>query len=680
MSKKPLSTLVSKKSLQRRLALLGLLALALVAVSYPPYANKVIDKVNNFMGLFVPHIDKGFVLGLDLQGGTKLDYEADMSHVPSADQVGAIEGVRDVIERRVNALGVSEPLVTTLKAGDSQRVSVELAGIRDVNIAIKMIGETPILEFKEEGTGSATALTPEQLKEKNDKNTKALQSIQASLITAKKDPSKFEALVQTASVGGGDIGFIKDKSQYAEVYKAIKNLSAGSVYGSVIEQPKGYTVAKVEEVKPTADKEIKASHILISFTGAMKAPANALSKTEALVKAEQIKKELTVANFATLAKKYSQDPSVIQNHGDLGWFGAHDMVPEFENGAKGIAIGAISDPVESPFGYHIIYKMDERVQNDIRARIVFQPRLSDADLLPPGTENWVSTQLTGKQLSKSAVEFDSRSGAPQVSLKFNDDGAKLFGEITKRNIGKRVAIFLDGKAISTPVVQSEITGGNAVINGTFSVEEAKLLAQRLQAGALPVPIKLIAQQSVGPTLGADSIHKSMTAGLWGVLFVALFMILVYRAPGLISVIGLAFYIGISAAIFKLVPITMSLSGIAGFILSMGIALDANVLVFERLKEELKLGKTYAMALEDAFKRAWTSIRDGNMTTLISCAVLYWFSSSVIKGFALTLAVGIAVSLCTSIIIVRTMLRYIAMTSITKKMRWLFLQDAKDEIK
>ncbi|MEK7116454.1 MAG: protein translocase subunit SecD, partial [Patescibacteria group bacterium] len=280
---------------------------------------------------------------------------------------------------------------------------------------------------------------------------------------------------------------------------------------------------------------------------------------------------------------------------------------------------------------------------------------------------------------RAQIDFDSQSGAVQVSLVFDEEGAALFADITKRNIGKPVAIFLDGQIISQPTVQSVIPSGQAVITGSFSIPEAKILAQRLQAGALPVPIKLIAQQSVGPTLGQDSVHKSFLAGLWGFAFIVIFMLAWYRLPGLLAIASLVLYVVISFAIFKILPVTLTLSGIAGFILSLGIAVDANVLIFERLKEELRAGKAYGLALEEAFRRAWPSIRDGNSTTLISCAVLYWFSSSIIKGFALTLAIGILMSLFTAIVVTRTTLRLIATPRVIETLPWLFLSRRKQTI-
>ena len=234
----------------------------------------------------------------------------------------------------------------------------------------------------------------------------------------------------------------------------------------------------------------------------------------------------------------------------------------------------------------------------------------------------------------------------------------MFEDITGRNIGRQVAIFLDGYPISVPTVNDKITGGSAIINGKFSLQEAKDLSKRLNAGALPVPIELINQKTIGASLGSQAVRDSLKAGLIGLMLVALFMILIYRLPGLIAVISLLIYSLLLLAIFKLWPVTLTLSGLAGFIMSIGVAVDANILIFERLKEELGTGKSLSTAINDGFNRAWPSIRDGNFTAVITCLVLLFFSSSVIRGFALTLFLGILVSLFTAIVVTRNLLKLI----------------------
>jgi protein-export membrane protein SecD len=268
---------------------------------------------------------------------------------------------------------------------------------------------------------------------------------------------------------------------------------------------------------------------------------------------------------------------------------------------------------------------------------------------------WLSSGLSGKQLKRASVTFDSTTRKPQVSLEFNDEGKALFAAITKRNLGKPVAIFLDGVPISIPTVQSEITDGSAVITGSFGASEAKLLATRLNSGALPVPIKLISQQTIGSSLGAKSLSDSMRAGIWGLVLVALFMLIFYRLPGATAVAALGVYTLIVLAIYKALPVTLSLAGIAGFILSLGMAVDANILIFARIKEELAAGKALTVASNEGFRRAWLSIRDSHVTTLIGAGILFLFTTSIVKGFALTLGVGVLTSLVTATVVTRAFL-------------------------
>ena len=264
--------------------------------------------------------------------------------------------------------------------------------------------------------------------------------------------------------------------------------------------------------------------------------------------------------------------------------------------------------------------------------------------------------ITGKNLKKSEVIFDQNSGNPQVGLQFDAEGAKMFEELTKRNSGKTVAIFLDNQLLSAPRVNQAITGGNAVIQGSFTVKEAKDLAVLLNAGALPVPLKIVQQRHIGATLGQETIQKSLTAGAIGLMTVAVFMIVNYGFLGLIADSALIVYALIVMSIFKIIPVTLTLAGIAGFILSIGMAVDANILIFERMKEELREGKDFATSLKLGFARAFPSIRDSNISSLITCAILYWFGSGIVRGFAITLAIGISISLFSAITVTRTLIK------------------------
>lgn len=537
-----------------------ILVLALLAaiVDYPKGPN---IRIGSFFKELKVH------LGLDLEGGAQLVYEADLSKIGQSDRVSALAGTRDVIERRVNTFGVSEPVVQTSAVGGSDRVIVELPGVTDINDAIQRIGETPLLEFREE----APPVTPEPLSD-------------------------------------------AEKKQIAET---------------------------------NANAEKNAKDIL-----------------------SRIKKG---EDFAQLADQYSEDPGNTNTDGskkggDLDYRDPDQYVPEFRDALLGLKDGeATSAPVKSSFGYHIIKREGSREGKntngnpvtEVRARHILFKTLSEADLRPQQQADFVNTGLSGRHLTRAQVTFDQSTGQPEVSLTFNDEGKNLFAEITKKNLNKSVAIYLDGQPISVPTVQQEITTGQAVISGSFGLQEAKQLAQRLTAGALPVPITLISQQTVGASLGKESVERSFVAGLLGLLLVALFMVMYYRLPGLLAVVALGFYTLFVLALFKLWPITLTLAGIAGFILSIGMAVDANVLIFERMKEELRSGKPTSLAVEQGFARAWLSIRDSNVSSLITCAILAWFGSSLIKGFAITLAVGILLSMFSAITVSRTLLRLLS---------------------
>lgn len=657
---------ISKKSVYSRLGWLVALFILTGAISYPAPANWLIDRASDLIGTDIPNIERPFVLGLDLQGGTHLEYEADVSNVAPTDRSDALEGVRDVIERRINTLGVSEPLIQTTQAGDSWRVTVELAGISDINDAINLIGETPILEFKEVSNETGRDLTPEEQAELVSANVDEEGRANALLERAKSGED-FEALAREFTENeaykdaGGDVGFVNENPEYEEVGDYVYDLPAGTVLDELVDTHRSFAIVKVEEVQETDEEEVSARHLLIGFEGSALEGATR-TKEEARALIEELRAKADPSNFEILTQDNSEEPGADESGGDLGYFPKGVMVPEFEEAVFAQETGTISEPVETAFGFHLIHKMDQRNKKNIRLRVIEINKTLESDIVPP-PEPWKNTELTGRQLESAAVEFDPNSGVVQVGLQFNKEGGDLFAELTKRNLGQQIAIFLDGEVISAPVVQAEIIGGRAVISGNFSIEEAKLLARRLQAGALPIPIELIAQNTVGPTLGAASLEKSLMAGLIGFLLVALYMLIIYRLPGLAAILSLVLYAAISAAIFKMIPVTMTLSGIAGFILSIGIAVDANVLVFERLKEELKEKKGTTVALEDAFRRAWPSIRDGHVTVLISCAVLFWFTSSIIKGFALTLGIGTLLSLFTAVVTTRTMLRYLLRTKL-----------------
>ena len=271
----------------------------------------------------------------------------------------------------------------------------------------------------------------------------------------------------------------------------------------------------------------------------------------------------------------------------------------------------------------------------------------------------VPTTLTGRYVQGAQLNFDNITTKPEVSITFNDEGAKLFEDLTAKNIGKPVAIVLDNNVISSPVVQEKISGGKAQITGSFTIDEARTLVERFNAGALPAPITLINQQTVGASLGGDSLSRVLYAGLIGTALVILFMLLYYRIPGVAASLALLIYIVLTASVFKLFSVTMTLAGIAGFILSIGMAVDANVLIFERRKEEMKRGVSKATALVEGFRRAWPSIRDSNITTMITSLILYYSTTGFVRGFALTLGIGVLMSMFSAITVTRAILRVFA---------------------
>ena len=277
-----------------------------------------------------------------------------------------------------------------------------------------------------------------------------------------------------------------------------------------------------------------------------------------------------------------------------------------------------------------------------------------------GTTEWVETGLTGQDLAKSMLTTDS-VGHWVVSLEFKAEGSRKFAELTKELVNKPMAIFFNGDLVSAPNVNEPIYGGKAQISGGdsgFAYDEAERMVNLLNAGALPVPAKVVEENTVGPTLGADSIQKSKVAGIIGLGFVMLFMLAYYRLPGLIADIALIIYSLMLFALFKAIPVTLTLAGIAGFILSIGMAVDANILIFERTKEELRAGRNLFTAINSGFDRAFTSIFDSNMTTIITCTILYLLGTSIVKGFALTLAIGVVVSMFSAITITKNFMHLI----------------------
>ncbi len=286
------------------------------------------------------------------------------------------------------------------------------------------------------------------------------------------------------------------------------------------------------------------------------------------------------------------------------------------------------------------------------------------------------TGLTGTYLSRAVLEFSNGTGqvagTPTVRVDFNEDGKKLFGDITSANVGNFLGIFLDGTLISAPVIRDKITDGTAIISGNFTAEAAKEMVRNLNLGALPLPITLESTQTIGATLGAGALQAGLWAGLAGFLVLSIFMILWYRLPGLVAVVSLTIYCILMLAVFKLIPVVLTSAGIAGFILSLGLALDANILIAERLKEELSLGKKTEDAIREGFSRAWLAIRDSNVTSIIGAIILFWFATSLIKGFALVFGIGVLMSMFSAVTVSRTFMLALGLDERSKLGKFLML--------
>ncbi len=668
--------------------------------------------------------DQKIALGLDLQGGSQLDYKVDLRKVPEKDRKAIVQGVLDVIEKRVNALGVSEPNIYLSSVGDEQHVIVELAAIKDLEEAKKTVGKTIQLEFKEQKDAPDPGEREKQEKYARDLLAK-VQAPDANFSLIGEEEQKTNA---GKVIYSKDPEFVFASDLPATLKTAIGALQPGQIAKDILisnseyiidasgqpQKTDGAYIMKVLEKDQAVKnkKEVKVEHILISYKEA--AEANGItgvtrSDTEAKKLADELKAQIkNQTDFERLAKEKSDDSSNKEKGGVID-----DMITEessyaleFKEAAlKFSAAGEMSEVTKTTFGYHLIRALE--VKSDVKEDRVKLEKIF-VSLMP---DPWKATPLTGEHFVHADMMFNEFA-MPYVSIQFNEKGAQLFEEITGRNVNKPIAIFVGGTLISAPNVSEKISGGQAQISGQFTYEYAQELAQNLNTGAIPAPITLAGQNTIGSTLGQDALDKSMKAGLIGLVALAIAMILYYRLPGLIAVAALSIYtillifliksalpvwaaLLISLGVFGVIvqkilnskdpgwekfisfilaiivllfltsllqsPITLTLAGIAGVILSIGMAVDANILIFERIREELGEGHTLAASIEHGFDRAWSSIRDSNFSSLITCTILFYFGSSLIRGFALNLAAGILISMFSAITLTRTFLRFAATT-------------------
>lgn len=760
-------------------------------------------------------LNPDFHLGLDLAGGTQLDFrisESEMqqqlinidAQIAAIEESGGnaeqssqlqaeksaildqqknlVEAIRTVLERRINGLGVSEATITPSYVGGEKHLLVECPGIIDVQKCIDTVGKTIQLEFKEEFT-EATAEYMGTVRTKVDAAQKRIAQSGTTLAVLGEDlgtdlgvgyqPARWffkdelpaglaglwNATPQNGIVrinGAVDVptqaenGAVQNKTM-SGIFLAQVVTNRTQTGRTVMEASVAFDVLSKEDPNainsyqkditldaPLAPRliglirgmksgdmktvsmedettkivfvrlftpgieQVDISHILIAYKGANAAPTTTtLSKEQALAKAQELKKQLSAgAKFEDLAKQESDGTSKV-NDGKLIGISKGELVPSFEEVAFSQAEGVISEPVETPFGYHLIrvdkapYQTLDKANYDsltftgsdasLRAEAALK-RLQNGEVMrseeaiqleslffsltPTG---WKDTPLDGKHFRTAAVNLDPTTNLPLVQILFDEEGGKLFQALTKRNIGKRIAIFVGGELVSAPTVQGEIIGGTAVITGSQNIVEAQTLAQDLNTGAIPAPIYLSGQRTVEPTLGKTAVETSLLAGIVGILVVMLYMLLVYRMLGVFASIGLMIYAIIFSAMFKLPLllitdqyIVLTLAGIAGTLLSIGMAVDTNVLVFERIKEELRKGKNLKSAVEIGFEKAWPSIRDSNVSTIITCLLLFMIGTSIVRGFAVTLGLGVVISMFTGMIVSRWMLRKLANSSLSEK--------------
>ena len=565
----------------------------------------------------------GLSLGLDLQGGSHLVYQAqpisdDENATPRAPNAEDMTSLQRIIERRVNSSGLGEPIIQIL--GDD-RLLIQLPGVREPERAKTIIGETARLEFKHRRIRAPRNLATEGIITDADIVSVAAEPIPDELLP---DSGAASDVAPSGTPQAGEQG-----AQESEPIPVI-----------VVEfTPQG--AAKFDEVlnKLTQDFQVAA------------ATANFLTFQSQLEAGILPGLNVTISGNESISGVVAP-PGVTKLGGTNRY-----VFPYPQPQPAPVQPGEIPPAIEP----HNLETAQMRVGDSATVNFIEQPGRIDEDF-----------GLGGDNLSRAYASLHAQSDQPIINLEFDSLGTRLFGEKTTEIAGSltdSIAIFLDDQELIAPVVRQPITTGTAIIEGGFTLERAQDISLLLEGGRLPFPITLIQERSVDAILGSDSLAKSVVAGAIGLVLVFLFMTLYYRVPGLVASLALLIYTLLVLAIFKLMPVTLTLSGVAATILSVGMAVDANVLIFERMKDELRNGRTLISAINIGFNRAWPAIRDSNVSTLITCAILYYFSNqlgtTIVQGFAATLAIGVMVSMFSAIVVSRTILRVIASTGLSR---------------
>ena len=555
----------------------------------------------------------GLSLGLDLQGGIHLVYRAQGTVDPNTGETfpptsDDMEGLKRIIERRANSSGLGEPIIQIL-GGD--RLLVQLPGVSDPGRAKDFIGTTALLEFKHRRLNVPRDLTE-------------FTSADIVSITAGRFPTDDEQTSETEATPEPDA--------------AVTTPEAEAEATAEVSTP---------EPEPTVEAVSEGPAVLIfefTETGAAKF-TSVLDRLNATFDGSTLPSSLDISVVGEEILRYGVTSFSFRRIGESTSFA---MVFPPDNDNPDIDADTVIAAVQASLG------------DSPEVRFTEIQGTADEDI-----------GLTGDDLHRAFASQNSASGIPVVNLEFKDRGTRIFGELTQEIVGtnESIAIFLDGEELISPVVQAVITTGVATISGGFTLERSRDIARLLESGRLPVPIELIQERDIDAILGADSLRKSAIAGAVGLALILLFMVLYYRVPGVVAALSLLIYSTLVLAIFKLLPVTLTLSGVAAVILSVGMAVDANILIFERMKDELRSGRTLLSAVNIGFNRAWPAIRDGNVSTLLTCAILFWFSdqlgTTIVQGFAATLAIGVMVSMFTAITVSRTLLRVLATTRLAR---------------
>ena len=577
----------------------------------------------------------GLTLGLDLQGGSHLVYRADLKDAdgepvtPSADEM---QSLLRTIERRVNSAGLGEPILQLL---GNNRLLIQLPGIKDPGRAKSLIGETARLEFKHRQLNVS--------REVPGLTGDSVISVEFGTMT---DSSQAGAI--PVFTPGTTTPVTATSTAAAEV----TSVATSTEDGAATSTP---AVGDVEVPPTTAmllSFEPEAASALIDFIDRMDA---SLNPPEGATQIFPVFLTIGVPGSSTRLMRIPYLPMISLPDGTIFPIPGQPMI---------IRVGDSNQ-------FMINLSGDFVTVEEVIAAIGTSPSFVFGEEASAVDEDF---GLTGDDLARAYPSQLPQSGLPVVNLEFNANGTKLFADLTSQIAGTpdQIAIILDGVELIAPVVNQPITSGTAFIQGAgFTFDRVQDIALLLEGGRLPIPIVLDTERDVDAILGADSLRKSAIAGAVGLALVLLFMVAYYRAAGLIAAIALTMYAVMLLAVFKMLPVTLTLSGIAAAILSVGMAVDANILIFERMKEELRSGRTLLSSINIGFNRAWPAIRDGNVSTLITCAILFWFAdtlgASIVKGFAATLAIGVGISMFSAITISRTLLRIAAVSPLGRRL-------------